>query len=258
MLHWTHRLTNWPHVVGGFTARGEHDPAEPESGFNLGHTHGADHAAVDGRRLEVLAELGIAGYPLALSDQVHGTRVSVARLADLPHLEHRFGTPYYPESDALITAERGLALMLFFADCCPVWVYSEEPLCGGIAHCGWRGSVADMTGAIVGALTANFGAEPIRMQAVVGPSICAQCYEVGPEVVAAVEAIGGGAALQRQGEARRLDLPRLNALLLARHGLPEAGIRIVDSCTRCGPVPLYSWRRDGKATGRMAGVFALR
>jgi polyphenol oxidase len=121
--NWTHQITHWPHVIGGFTARGEHDAADPGSGFNLGHTADADHAAVDVRRGLALAELGIPDYQLVLSDQIHGTRVALARAEDLPHLEQRFGYPYYPDSDALITAERGLALMLFFADCCPVWIY---------------------------------------------------------------------------------------------------------------------------------------
>lgn len=258
MTPWLHRITDWPQAVGGFTARGEHDPDDPESGFNVGHTHHADHAAVDRRRQAALDDLGLPDYHLVLSDQVHGTRVSVARAADLGSIVGRYGYSYYPESDALVTAERGLALMLFFADCCPVWLYCEQPLCGGLAHCGWRGTVADMTGAAVRALGEHFGAAPERLQAVVGPSICGRCYEVGPEVVAAVEALDVAAALRRRERSAYLDLPALNALLLRRHGLPEASVRVVDSCTRCGPTPLYSWRRDGKLTGRMAGFFALR
>ena len=121
--NWTHQITNWPHAIGGFTARGEHDEADLSSGFNLGHTPEADHDAVDARRALALAELGIVDYQFVLSDQVHGTKVSVARASDLPHLEQRFGYAYYPQDDALITAEKGLALMLFFADCCLVWLY---------------------------------------------------------------------------------------------------------------------------------------
>lgn len=256
--HWTHRITYWPGAIAGFTARGEHDPADPESGFNLGHTHHADHEAVDRRRAEALVELGIPEHRIVLADQVHGTHVAVARAADLPHLEHRYAYPYYPQTDALITDQPGLALLLFFADCCPVWVYAETPRCGGVAHCGWRGSVADMTGAIVTALHEQFGAPPASLQAVVGPAIGGECYEVGPEVVEAVAQCEARETIRYRDGSSYLDLPQLNALLLARHGIPPERIRVIDSCTRCGPVPLYSWRRDGTATGRMAGLFALR
>lgn len=253
-----HTITSWPHAVGGFTARGDHDSADPESGCNLGHTQHADHEAVDRRRQQALRDLGIPVQTIVCTDQVHGTNVSVARSADLPQLEQRFGYPYYPQSDALITAEPGLALMLYFADCCPVWLYCSDPLCGGLAHCGWRGTVSDMTGAAVAALKSTFGALPRNMHAVVGPSICAACYEVGPEVVEAVENLDALQSVSCQYSRPHLDLPGLNATLLRRHGLPESHISVVHSCTRCGSVPLYSWRRDGAGTGRMAGFFALR
>jgi YfiH family protein len=255
--NWTHQVTKWPHAIAGFTARGDYDVADPASGFNLGHTPSADPAEVAIRRQQALAELGIPDHQLVLSDQVHGTRVTVAQAADIPHLDQRFGTPYYPESDGLITAETGLALMLIFADCCPVWLYCPDPLCGGAVHCGWRGTVADMAGTAVAALHHAFGAAPESMHAVVGPSICQSCYEVGAEVVAAVQSLDAMETVILRDNRTHLDLPRLNALLLRRRGLHTDNIRVVDSCTRCGPVPLYSWRRDGKATGRMAGFFAL-
>jgi polyphenol oxidase len=268
----THLITDWPHAVAGFTARGAYDPADPESGCNLGHTANADHAAVDARRARVLADLGVPGYQIVCGDQVHGTRVALATAASLPGLEQRHGYPYHPNSDALITAEPGLALMLFFADCCPVWLYCPDPLCGGLAHCGWRGTVADLAGLTVAALQQAFDAKPPQMRAVVGPSICGDCYEVGPEVAAAaavqprtagVSPAPGSAgilpaAVSERDGCTHLDLLALNALLLERAGLLPENIRVVNSCTRCGPIPLYSYRRDGAATGRMAALFALR
>lgn len=255
-LSWTHQITRWPHVAGGFTARGEHD-VDPESGCNLGHTHHANREAVDRRREQALRDLGIPGHTLVCCDQVHGAQVAVASAAELPHLERRFDCPYYPGSDALVTAEPSLALMLFFADCCPVWLYSSDPLCGGLAHCGWRGTVADIAGATVTAIQANFGALPQSMHAVVGPSICRDCYEVGPEVVAAVENLDATETVCLRDGRAYLDLPELNALLLRRRGLPAQHVTVVNSCTSCGPVPLYSWRRDGAGPGRMAAFFSL-
>ncbi len=247
----------------------------------MGRTEQADPATVDALRRRALQELSSpllgprASCPqpsplerglscpqpsLVFTQQVHGPGVAVARHADLPSLPDFHGYPYYPGCDALITAEPALALTLFFADCCPIILYCPEPLCGGVAHAGWRGAVADIAASIVGALRREFGAPPERMQALVGPCIGAECYPVGPEVLAAVEALelgGVGAVTDRDGGAVHLDLLALNVALLERSGVPSAHIRRLPDCTRCGPVPLFSWRRDGPTCGRHAAMFML-
>ena len=275
---WTALERDWPGAAAGITARGPHDPAVPWSGHNFGHTSAADHAAVDALRHRVLQELPLLGPrasrpqpvpslgapasspqplpSLVCAQQVHGPHVAVARHADLSSLPQSHGVPYYPDCDALITAEPGLALTLFYADCCPIILYSPDPLCGGVAHAGWRGAVADMAGAIVGALQREVGARPDQLHAIVGPCIGVECYEVGPEVVAAVQALGPegvGAVTDRD----HLDLLALNIALLQRAGVAPAHIRQIPHCTRCGPVPLFSWRRDGPDCGRHVALLML-
>jgi YfiH family protein len=177
-------------------------------------------------------------------------QIAVARHATLP-------SPYYPDCDALVTNEPDLALTLFYADCCPIIIYSENPRCGGVAHAGWRGTVADMAGAIVGALAREFGAQPGQLQAVVGPCIGVECYEVGSEVRDAVAALelGSNATVIRGSH---LDLLALNVALLERAGVPADHIHPLPHCTRCGPVPLFSWRRDGPTCGRHVAMFLLK
>jgi hypothetical protein len=270
---WAHLIDDWPGAAAGVTQRGPHDPAIPWSGHNLGHTEQADHAAVDALRRRALAELCCVGRgrdwdrgrpegpersrraarePLSIvcAHQVHGRHVTVVRAADL--------CSQYPATDALITAEPGLALTLFYADCCPLILYCPDPLCGGVAHAGWRGSVADMAGAIVAALQREFGAPPDRLQALVGPCIGPECYEVGPEVVEAVKGLGMAQTLREYGESTHLDLQALNVALLECAGVPLRSVSPLSSCTRCGPTPLFSWRRDGPTTGRIAAIFMLR
>ena len=296
---WLHLERGWPGAAAGVTQRGPHDPAIPWSGYNMGRTAQADPATVDALRCRALAELSspllgprascpqpsAVGPPassrqpsLVFAQQVHGPGVAVAHHADLPSLPNSHGYPYYPGCDALITAEPALALTLFYADCCPLILYCPEPLCGGVAHAGWRGTVAGMAASIVGALHRDFGAPPERMQALVGPCIGAECYPVGPEVLAAVEALklgDVGAALElgdvgetlelgdvgavtdRDGGAVHLDLLALNVALLERSGVPPAHIRRLTDCTRCGPAPLFSWRRDGPTCGRHVAMFTL-
>lgn len=255
---WLFRQTAWPGTAAGVTQRGPHALTDPASGHNLGHTAGADPVQVRALRHRALAELGLTGQQIVCSDQVHGTEIAVARREDVPDLPRRHGWPYYPQADAVLTAERGLVLLLFFADCCPVFLFGAEPLCGGIAHCGWRGSVADLAGKTVAAMQTVFGAVAGQLESVVGPCICVRCYEIGPEVAEAVQATGLSETLHEHGSRLHLDLLALNRALLMRAGLPAQNIRLLTTCTRCGNIPLHSYRRDGKASGRIAAFFALR
>lgn len=263
---WT-SLHCWPGAAAGITARGPHDPASPASGYNMGHTEQADHGTVERLRRRAMRELlacrsDAGANQLVMAEQVHGNRVAIARHDDLPALPQRHGHPYYPGYDALITAEPGLALMLFYADCCPVILYSPAARCGGVAHAGWRGAVADIAGETVRALQSEFDAKPADMQALLGPCIGVECYEVGPEVAAAVQSLALERCLHKNKMAAaqdrcHLDLLALNVALLQRAGLAPENIRALSHCTRCGPVPLFSWRRDGPTTGRMAALLTL-
>lgn len=204
-----------------------------------------------------MTDLGLVGRKIVCAEQIHGNGVALACTAAMASLPDRNGFPYFPQVDALITADRNLALLLFFADCCPVWLYCPDPLCGAVAHCGWRGTVADLPAMVVAALGETFAAPPDRLHAVVGPSICATCYEVGPEVVDAVCDLGLMQAVTERTGSLYLDLIALNIALLERAGLPADHIQAVNSCTRCGAIPLYSWRRDGPATGRLGAFLGL-
>ena len=266
---WTHLITHWPHAAAGVTQRGPHDPAVPWSGYNLGHTASADHAAVDALRHRALQELSFLGPPassrqpwpssrrMICAQQIHSNRVALARHADLASLPQCHGRPYYHDCDAIVTGEPGLALTLFYADCCPIILYSLDPRCGGVAHAGWRGTVADMAGAVVSALQREFGAQPAQLRALVGPCIGVECYEVGPEVMAAVEALGIERCVRAVTDRDHLDLLSLNVALLQRAGVLAAHIQTLPHCTRCGPVPLFSWRRDGPDCGRHVAMFML-
>lgn len=145
------------------------------------------------------------------------------------------------DGDALVVRRTGLAAIVATADCVPVLVAGERSATA--IHAGWRGIVAGVVGRALERL-----AEPPRA-AWVGPAIGPCCYEVGPEVAAAVVGASDVRALAvARGERPYLDLQRAVAAQLARCGV-EA-ITVVDLCTRCHPELLASHRRDGERAGR--------
>ncbi len=168
----------------------------------------------------------IAGRPLARGAQVHGTVVRRAHDA-LPELE---------EADGQATTREDLAVMVQVADCLPVAVAGD----GGVVmlHAGWRGLAAGVLEEGVRVLREMGAREPFA--AVIGPGARGCCYEVGDEVR---EALGE--------RSPRLDLATIAARRLAATGVER--IEDVGRCTICD-ADYFSFRRDGEASGRQAGV----
>lgn len=187
----------------------------------------------DGTREEILARVVPHRPEVAALRQVHSARaVAVA------------GPGFHGEADALHTTAPDLALSVITADCVPVVVATGDRLAA--IHAGWRGIAA---GVVKAGLASFAPGEVAGARAWIGPAIGACCYEVGPEVAAAVAEASSPAAV-REGPRDRphLDLRAAVARQLAAAGVPR--VDLVGPCTRCEPDLLWSYRRDGKAAGR--------
>jgi len=165
--------------------------------------------------------------------------------------------------DGLITDEPGCVLSMNFADCAPIFLYDPHHRAIGLGHAGWRGAVVDLPGSMVRAMTEQFGSDPAELVAAVGPCIGSCCYEVGEEVIGAVEGAFGepGNLLQANGSrpdgsrVAHFDLPAAN-----RANLTHAGVRTIemaDYCTACRTDLFFSHRAEQGRTGRFGTVFAL-
>jgi YfiH family protein len=183
------------------------------------------------QREGALASVAPDGLELAWARQVHSARV-------LPASAGACG-----EGDALWTARPGLALCVATADCVPVVL--AAPACVAAVHAGWRGLAAGVIAATVTAM----GLAPAALTAWLGPAIGPCCYEVGPEVAAAVRAASGGGVVRPGAEGRpHIDLPGAAARQLAAAGVRR--IRPAKECTRCAGDRLWSYRGQGPGAGR--------
>ena len=173
--------------------------------------------------------------------QVHGARVCAAPWEGLP------------EGDAAVALEPGSILAVETADCLPVLILDRRRGTVAVAHAGWRGTVAGVTGKAVEALLES-ASQASDLEATLGPCIGPCCYEVGQDVR---DAFGpGGQPFFRTGPKGRshLDLRAANTRQLCDAGVPRAGIHLVDECTFCKPALYHSYRRDGAGTGRMISL----
>ncbi|HTW90434.1 MAG TPA: polyphenol oxidase family protein [bacterium] len=86
------------------------------------------------------------------------------------------------EGDACITSRAGLGLGLKVADCLPVYMYAADSSCIGIAHCGWRGTVARLAEKTAQRMSREYSVPLHNLRFALGPCICPDHYEVGQDV----------------------------------------------------------------------------
>jgi YfiH family protein len=85
-----------------------------------------------------------------------------------------------PKADAMVTATPGIIIGALSADCGPILFSDSEAGVIGAAHAGWRGALDGVLGNTVDAMVA-LGAKRERINAVLGPTIGPENYEVGAE-----------------------------------------------------------------------------
>ena len=194
-------------------------------------------------RSELLRHLGLPPERLAWAQQVHGAQVLEVREPQ-----------YAAGADGLATNQPELFLTVAVADCLPIYLWSEAPPAVALLHAGWRGSAAGIAAEGVRVMKDKFGCDPRALGALLGPAICGSCYQVGPEVAHRFDA---SELLHIKDGELYLDLRRFNRRQLEESGVESRNILIDDMCTRCSPKLLFSYRRDGKGTGRMIAVLGM-
>ncbi|MGH4023438.1 MAG: peptidoglycan editing factor PgeF [Pseudonocardiaceae bacterium] len=212
----------------------------PYASFNLGAHVGDRAEAVAANRARLASGVGLPADRLVWMEQVHGRAVAAV---DGPRSQP------VPATDGLVTAEPELALVALVADCVPVLL--ADPVAGvvGAVH---AGRVGARIGVLLAALEAmqGLGARLERVEALLGPAACGQCYEVPADMQAGVVAqLPGSACRTRQGTAG------LDVRAGLRRQLTDAGVARIGVDPRCTieDPTLYSYRRDG-ITGRLAAL----
>lgn len=154
------------------------------------------------------------------------------------------------DADGHLTRTPGVLLTVASADCVPVTLVTESPGCVALLHAGWRGVVAGIVEMGVAAFRTFHGVPARALQAHLGPAICGTCYEVGPEVHAAL-------GLASPAAPRPVDLRAQIARRLTGLGLRAEGITCSTLCTRCSTDPVFHSHRRGDA-GRQISFVGLR
>ncbi|GJD51007.1 Polyphenol oxidase [Methylobacterium crusticola] len=221
--------------------------------LNGGLGSGDEPARVAENRRRMTAQLALPADALVSLYQVHSAEaVAVAA----PFSER-------PRADAMATRVPGLALGILTADCGPVLFADPENRVVGAAHAGWKGALTGVIEATLAAME-RLGGERAATVAVLGPTIGAAAYEVGPEFRARfVEADPENgryfAPSPERASHSLFDLPAYIVARLERAGVGE--VAALGHCTYSDPDRFFSYRRATHRAepdyGRLVSAIAL-
>lgn len=231
----------------------------PLAELNLGLHVDDDQGRVLENRRRFCAALGIDAGRIVCGEQVHGTRTAVVGLSEIGRGALTADTAL-PATDALVTADPGVPLAAFFADCVPLFLYDPVRHAAALAHAGWRGTVAGIGLETVRVMQRYCGVEPADVRAAIGPSIGPCCYRVGPEVAERFTRTFGadsGVLKEEDDGSLKADLWQANRLVLIRAGLRPEHIETAGICTACRAEDYFSYRASRGRTGRMAALMML-
>lgn len=242
---------------GVFTRAGGISPA-PWQGLNVGGTVGDAVANVHHNHRLMYDALGLSGERACTVWQVHGADTVIV---DGPVPNRR----WIALADGMVTDRPGTPLVMRYADCTPILFYDPVNQVIGLAHAGWRGTVQGAGVSTLRAMQRAFGTDPAVVRVGIGPSIGPDRYQVGEEVVDAVQQHFGtlngdmpdGPLVKRDpldGTAY-LNLWAANRLDLMRAGV--AHIEVAGICTATRTDLFFSHRAERGQAGRFGVVMAL-
>lgn len=197
---------------------------------------------------EVLGRWSRLRDALDCSVAIHSRQVHEAQI--LVHGTIREGLLIAPDADGHATARAGALLAISVADCVPISIIAPSCRAVMLLHGGWRGVAAGILEQGINVLVRKFGAVATELHIHLGPAICGECFEVGPEVSRELGlSVSGGAG-------GHVELRAALAHRALACGVPATQLTVSTFCTRHGDSPFFSHR--GGSRERQISVLALR
>lgn len=224
-----------------FTTRKGGESQAPYDSFNLANHVGDDSLAVAHNRERLERVLGL--QKIQWMEQLHTNTVTVVTAPSESPVE---------ATDALVTTLPGLALGVLVADCVPVLLADTSAGVCAAVHAGRIGARNGIVPRTVKAMV-ELGAQPNKIQALLGPAASGKNYEVPDAMAMDVERHLPGSRTKTANGTAGLDI---RAGLVRQ--LMALGVTAIEADPRCtiDDEEFFSYRREG-TTGRQAGVIWL-
>lgn len=230
--------------------------------FNLGAYCGDNPAAVFENRRLLCESLDVLPERLYVPYQTHGAEIKVLD-DDFFSLDESRQEICLKGVDGLLTNISGVCIAVTTADCVPLLFNVPDSNVIGVVHAGWRGTVGHIAAKAVEKMTQFYSIDPSGIRVGIGPSISAEVFEVGNEVVDSFRDSGFDMSRicrsnQKTGKSH-IDLVEANRLQLINAGVFADHIEISGICTYAMPDDFFSARRQGINSGRfLSGIMLIK
>ncbi len=197
------------------------------------------------------ALLGVAPERMYFLSQTHGTDLrEVTGVEDRSEVLHLEGDAVWSDSPAVACAVRS-------ADCVPVLLADRRSGRVAAIHAGWRGVAAGIVPSVISRLATDRRPEWL---VAIGPHISVEAFEVGEDVAQALEAASPSAkSVDRTSWSKpHVDLRLILHAQLADVGVAPAAVDDVFGCTHGDRARFFSFRRDGRLSGRHLSAIVPR
>jgi YfiH family protein len=243
------------YILAGFTIRNGGFSSDSFQSLNMGFHVEDDPELVQRNRRAFAEEIGFPIQNWVGTKQVHGTNIVKVSHRDRGRGSLDFETAI-ENTDGVYTADEDVFLTSLYADCVPLYFYSQKNNLIGLAHAGWRGTVGKIGPKMIKLWCEEEKVDVRDIQAAIGPAIGDCCYEVDEKVITEVRAALDGhedntVYSESKAGKYQLNLQRLNEILLIKAGLPSENIIKSQDCTSCKNDIFFSHRKENGKTGRM-------
>ncbi|MGC2625908.1 MAG: polyphenol oxidase family protein [Candidatus Udaeobacter sp.] len=205
-------------------------------GIDVSHDKAEVLERLDAAHREIRNATGFGDWPMFTAEQVHGNEIAIIDevesalradrgrrgAASLPGRE-------CPACDGIITNQRGVALSIYVADCCAIYIVDPKTPAIGLVHSGRKGTELGVVTNAIRQMIQLFGSDPADMIVQLSPCIRPPHYEVdfASEIIR---------------QCRAFDVQQIH----------DSG-----TCTACDLSRYYSYRAEKGKTGRMLAVLGL-
>jgi len=220
----------------GFSTRAGGVSNSPYNTLNLGLSVGDIPENVHKNRELFFQTLKSDPQRFAQGIQVHGNTIQIVDHPDT-----------FESTDALITTQKNIPLVIKTADCAPVILFEPEQGVIAAVHAGWRSVVKGILENTIRIMVRDFNCNPENIKSAIGPSIRSCCYEVKNDVSSRFP----DDVILWENSKSYLDIPKAIQLRLIDQGMQIENIDDSQLCTACNEKLFFSHRRDKGKTGRM-------
>ena len=179
---------------------------------------------LDAAHREIRNATGFGDWPLFTAEQIHGNNIAVIDSCSRGPVGREF-----PECDGIITNQPNIALGIYVADCCAVYIVDPKTPVISLVHSGRKGTGLGVVTKAIRKMIDRFGSDPTKMVVQLSPCIRPPHYE-----------IDFAAEIIRQ------------CCALGVKQIHDSGI-----CTACDLGRYYSYRVEKGKTGRMLALHGL-